>query len=333
MKMNLKSLFKKTKPTTMPGDKNPFSAGLAWIKNHQAPKGGIVVHHKTRVATPEVTGYIIPTLYEAGEKDLAFKLARWEASIQQPSGSFGAPGIAVPYTFDTAQVIRGFLAVLDDLSELRKNLILACDYVESQITEEGKVLSPSYDAWRLWDGNMVTDYTNLYVLPPLLQAGQKLNDKRYVDAAVRGLNYFRRKKDIVEFKDSPITFSHIFGYMMEALIELGEIDLAEEGLTQVLKVQREDGAIPAYRGVDWVCSTGMAQLAIALYKLGYRERADMAMIYLEKIQNKSGGFYGSYGEGAKYFAGEEISWAVKFFLDAYVLRKRARISSVQSEHI
>lgn len=325
--MNLKSFLKKTEPKTAAGE-NAFSKGIAWIKNHQAPKGGIVVHHRTKVATPEVTGYIIPTLYKAGEKDFALKLARWEASVQQPDGSFVAPGVIVPYTFDTAQVIRGFLAVLDDLPQLKRNLMLACDHVDSQITEEGQVLSPSYDAWKLWDGNMITDFTNLYVLPPLLQAGQKLNEKKYVDAAIRGLNYFKGKKDLVEFKSSPVTFSHIFGYMLEALIELGEIDLAERGLVQVLKVQKEDGAIPAYPGVNWVCSTGMAQLAIALYRLGHRENADKAVVYLEKLQNKSGGFYGSYGEGSKYFAREEISWAVKFFLDACMLKTEARSSSI-----
>jgi malonyl-CoA O-methyltransferase len=44
------------------------------------------------------------------------------------------------------------------------------------------------------------------------------------------------------------------------------------------------------------------------------------MDYLEKIQNSSGGFYGSYGKGAKYFPKEEISWAVKYFIDAYLLK-------------
>jgi malonyl-CoA O-methyltransferase len=108
--------------------------------------------------------------------------------------------------------------------------------------------------------------------------------------------------------------------MMEALIELDETELAEKGLAQVLKIQRKDGSIPAYPGVDWVCSTGVAQLAIAMYKLGYRDSADIAVTYLEQIQNQSGGFFGSYGSGAKYFPKEEISWAVKFFLDAYMLK-------------
>ena len=53
---------------------------------------------------------------------------------------------------------------------------------------------------------------------------------------------------------------------------------------------------------------------------------DLALRYLEKIQNRSGGFYGSYGEGAKYIPKAEISWAVKYLLDAHRLKARTERS-------
>jgi malonyl-CoA O-methyltransferase len=109
--------------------------------------------------------------------------------------------------------------------------------------------------------------------------------------------------------------------MMEALAELGEKELAKKGLDQALSIQKKDGAIPAYPGVDWVCSTGMAQLGLAWYKIGDHDHAKRMLEYLEKIQNPSGGFYGSYGQGGQYFAGKEISWANKFFIDLYLLVK------------
>ena len=71
--------------------------------------------------TPEVTGYLVPTLLAVGEADLAIDLALWEASVQRRDGSFAAPD-GVPYTFDTAQVARGFLAVLDRVPALETNL-------------------------------------------------------------------------------------------------------------------------------------------------------------------------------------------------------------------
>ena len=292
---------------------------LGWVRSNVIPGRGIVTYSKSNQVTQEVTGYFIPTLYHVGEKELACALAKWEASVQRPDGSFVGPDNH-PYTFDTAQVIRGFLAVLDDMPELENNLKRACDYVVSQITDEGEVLSPSYDAWKLPDGGTFSIYANLYVLPPLVQAGRKLSEPMYVETAKRGMDYFRRRPDLVDFKPEMSTFSHIFGYMIEGLVEMGELDMAKRGLAQVAAIQKPNGAIPAYPEVEWVCSTGMAQLAVTWYKLGEIEPANRAMDYLEKIQNSSGGFYGSNGRGAKYFPKEEISWAVKYFIDAYLLK-------------
>jgi len=299
--------------------KTPLEKALGWVRSNIIPGRGIITHSKSNQVTQEVTGYFIPTLYHAGEKELACALAKWVASVQRPDGSFVGPDNH-PYTFDTAQVIRGFLAVVDDMPELNNNLKRACEYVVSQITNEGEVFSPSYNAWELPDGSTFSIYANLYVLPPLLQAGRKLSEPMYVEAARKGMDYFKRKADLVEFKPEMSTLSHIFGYMMEALTEMGELDMARRGLTQVATIQKLNGAIPAYPGVEWVCSTGMAQLAVAWYKLAEIEPANRAMDYLEKIQNSSGGFYGSYGKGAKYFPKEEISWAVKYFIDAYLLK-------------
>ena len=263
----------------------------------------------------ETTGYVIPTLYQFGEKEFAVELAKWEASCQREDGAAAAVD-GVPYTFDTAQVIRGFLTVLDDVPELEVNLRRACDYVEGQIAPDGEVRTPSYDLWKLADGSMLSEYGNLYVLPPLLEAGEKLGEGKYLAAAERGMNYFRSKPDLVEFKPELGMLSHYFGYMTEALVDLGELALAGAGMAQAAAIQQENGAIPAYPGATWVCSTGMAQLALAWYKLGDPEPADRATDYLLTLQNESGGFYGGYGRGANYFPDKEISWAVKFFLDA-----------------
>jgi len=271
--------------------------------------------------TQETTGYVIPTLYNYGEKELAIELARWEASCQRPDGAFSAVD-GVPYTFDTAQVIRGFLAVLDDLPELEEPLRRACDYVDRYIDLNGEVRTLSYDTWKLRDGTMLSEYGNLYVLPPMLEAGKKLGERKYITAAERGMNYFRSKPDLVCFKPELGTLSHYFGYMMEALVDLGEVELAKAGLKQATEIQKADGSIPAYPGASWVCSTGVAQLAVAWYKFGDSQPADKALGYLVTLQNPSGGFYGSYGKRAAYFPDHEISWAVKFFLDACVLKNK-----------
>ncbi len=299
--------------------KHAAEKAIEWIQSHRLPGAGIPPSPGSAASFQEVTGYLIPTLYNFGEKELGRDLARWEASVQTPEGAFCAID-QVPYTFDTAQVIRGFLAVWPDLPEIEENLKRACDYVTAHITPSGEVLTSSYAQWVGADGSIFSEYMNLYALPPLVEAGRRLGEPRYIKAAARALDYFKEKPDLIRFKAGMSTFTHVFGYVMDALIDLGETDLAREGLLQAKRLQKENGAVPAYPGADWICSAGMAQLAVAWYKIGEKRPADRAMDFLEKIQHRSGGFYGGYGRRCRYFPKSEISWAVKFFLDAYLLR-------------
>ncbi len=305
----------------MIGRSSSLDKAIDWVKKNRIDNTGIVVHHETEDLTPEVTGYLIESLYNAGEKKLAFSLTKWEMSVQKPDGSFAAPGVEVSYTFDTAQVVRGFLAVVDDMPAVKPNIIKACDFMLTQINAHGEINTPSYELWTLEGGAQISKYCNMYCIKPLLDAGRKFGIDRYVQAAELCRKFYTSQPDIYEFKQNIGTLSHIFGYMMEALAELGEKELAQKGLDQALKIQKPDGAIPAFPGVHWVCSTGMAQLGLAWYKIGNHKEAARMLEYLEKIQNPTGGFYGSYGEGGQYFAGKEISWANKFFIDLYLLVK------------
>lgn len=312
--MSIFALLKSKAPTATSA--NSMKQALEWAK--RVYRVGAVLPSNVFPPSEETAGYIIPTFYQYGEKELAIELAKWETTRQRADGAFCAPD-GVPYTFDTAQVIRGFLAVLDDAPLFEEPLRRACDYVESQIHKDGKVGTFSYDTWRQLDGSYFSDYCHLYVLPPLLLAGQKLSEPRYIYAVERAIKYFRRQPDLVEFKPEFGSLSHIFGYMMEGLVELGQADLAKKGLQQAAAIQKKNGAIPAYPGVDWVCSTGLAQLALAWYKLGINEPADKAVQYLESLQNPSGGFYGSYGKKASYLNNKEIGWGAKYYLDCCLL--------------
>ena len=287
---------------------------MDWFREHMVAGQGIIVHTKEPVPYPEVTGYFIPTLYNWGEQALARTCTRWLLSIQMPDGAFPAPD-GVPYTFDTGQVVRGLCAALNDMDDIEAPLRRACDWVVQQVAADGRLTTPSTE---LWTG-IANDLIHTYVLPPLVQAGKVLGVPKYVDTAHTVLAYYKKQEALVPFN----RLSHFHAYAMEALCELGELDLASRGMADVERCQRRDGSIPAYPDVDWVCSTGMAQYAIVWYALGKRQQADLAIRYLEKIQNRSGGFYGSYGKGAKYIPGAEISWGVKYFLDATLLKLRA----------
>jgi malonyl-CoA O-methyltransferase len=299
-------IWRKSKPS--------YQHAMGWFKRNMIPGQGIIVHTKQPVPYPEVTGYFIPTLYHWGEQDLARTCTRWLLSIQLADGAFPAPD-GVPYTFDTAQIMRGLCAALDDVPSAEAALRKACDWMLTQVAPDGRLMTPSTELWT----DIANDLIHTYALPPLAEAGERLGVKEYTQAARFVLDYYKKQEALVPFN----RLSHFHAYAMEALCELGELELARRGMADVERCQRRDGSIPAYPDVDWVCSTGMAQYAIVWYLLGKQQQADAAIRYLEKIQNGSGGFNGSYGKGAKYIPGAEISWAVKYFLDAYRLKMRA----------
>lgn len=294
-------------------NKKPSHArAMDWFKAHMVPGQGIIVHTKQPVPYPEVTGYWVPTLYQWGETELARTCTRWLISIQLPDGAFPAPD-GVPYTFDTAQIMRGLCASIEDVAGAEASLRRACDWMLTQIDPvSGQLKTPSTELWT----DIASDLIHTYALPPLAQAGQLLGVKEYEDAARFVLAYYKKQSELVPFN----RLSHFHAYVMEALTELGDLDLALQGMADVARVQRANGSIPAYPDVEWVCSTGMAQYAIVWYALGDKPRADRTIAWLEKVQNPSGGFFGSYGKGAKYIAGAEISWGAKYFLDAWRLK-------------
>lgn len=284
---------------------------MGWFRDHLVPGQGIIVHTRQPVPYAEVTGYYVPTLYDWGETELARGCMRWLLSVQQPDGAFAAPD-GVPYTFDTGQVLRGFCAALPDMPEVEGPMRRCCDWMLGQIEDSGRVVTPSTELW----GDIANELIHLYVLPPLARAGELLGEPAYSEAARRALAYYARNEALTAFD----RLSHFHAYVMEALGELGETALLERGMAEVQRAQRADGAVPGYPHVDWVCSTGLAQYALIWYRMGRKPQADRAMACLEKLQNPSGGFFGSYGQGAAYIPRGEISWAVKYFLDAWHLK-------------
>jgi len=298
--------WKKKKPS--------YERAMDWFKANMVPGQGIIVHTRQPVPYPEVTGYFIPTLYNWNEPELARTCTRWLMSIQLPDGAFPAPD-GVPYTFDTAQIMRGLCVAIDDVPGARESLRRASDWMLTQVDASGRLLTPSTELW----AGIASDLIHTYALPPLAEAGRLLGEKKYEDTAKFVLEHYKQREDLVPFN----RLSHFHAYAMEALCEMGEFDLARQGMADVARVQRSDGSVPAYPDVEWICSTGMAQYAIVWYTLGDPVRANRAIDYLEKIQNTSGGFFGSYGRGAQYISGGEISWGVKYFLDAWMLKLKA----------
>ena len=239
---------------------------LQWIQRNSLPGQGIIIHSRQRVSYPEVTGYFIPTLLAAGLRDLARQYARWLVSVQKPDGSFGGGGDDGSFAFDTAQVVRGWVELVAQMPELEQPLRRACDSVLGTAdAATGRIRVPiPGGAWSLGHRGEVSEAIHLYALRPIARAGELLDERRFRDFSKKSLSYYLKHVSLGDFT-APASLTHFFAYVQEALLELGCEDIAAQGMSDVARFQQENGAVPAYSDVPWVCSTGLAQLAQIWY--------------------------------------------------------------------
>lgn len=298
-----------------------YENAINWIQQNTIKNKGIINNTDTKESYPEVTGYYIPTLLNWGYKDLALQYAKWLCQIQKEDGSWYDTFDESPYIFDSAQILKGLLAVrtlYPNQTEINRCIINGCEWIFSCMTEEGRLVTPDEKAW----GNEAPhlELIHLYCLSPLLEAGNLYGKAEYRVKVQQILTYYKEKylDEICSFS----LLSHFYAYVMEALVDLGELELATKCMENITKYQKDNGEIPAYSNVDWVCSTGMFQLALVWFKLGNLELGTKTFNYACKLQNESGGWFGSYlslnnpTEITTYFPKSEISWANKYFLDA-----------------
>lgn len=296
-------------------DNGPVARASAWIRAHRAPGGGMVVSSNDRTLYPEVTGYLVPTLLRHGDQETALAFARRLVSVQRPDGSFTDPAGRASYAFDTGQVIRGFAAALPFAPELEEPLARACRWLVSSSSSDGRLAVPTAAEWSLGRRGTISEAVHLYALPGLLQASDLLGERAWRVFTAKSIDWYAKNVELAEFA-RPNQLTHLYAYVMEALIELGAGELAAIGMKPVAERMTDAGLVPAYHDVSWCCSPGQMQAAIVWAKLGDRVRAERALSFLRKFRNGTGGFFGSYGPGADYFAADEPSWIAKFELDA-----------------
>lgn len=294
-----------------------------WIYNNSIKGEGIINNTRLPESYPEVTGYYIPTLINWGERELARTYTTWLCSIQHEDGAWYDTEGKAPYVFDTAQILKGLLAAKQLGMDVDDNIKAGCEWIISNINEEGRLTTPTKDAWGT--PGICSELIHLYCLSPLIEVGKIYNNRYYIDMADKVAKYYidNYREDILGFG----FLSHFYAYVMEALCDIGQTDLAREAMHNMERYQHDNGMIPAYKDVEWTCSTGMFQLAITWYKLGELEKGNKTFEYAMQLQNESGGWYGSYtmtdnpnpfdrNKCPDYFPQSEISWAVKYFLDA-----------------
>ena len=267
---------------------------LEWLEAAELPTGGIACWQDEnghfQKAYPEVTGYLIPTMFAYGLDDLALRCADWLVSIQGADGSFrGIDGIK--RSFDTSAVMEGLEAAADNTGE------------DSYIVAHERAMN--------WLYTQRSDYGPLYMTPDdhhshiyTMRASGLLVDLVAAEYWNPDAGWDPRWGE----KQRP----HYIAYGLDGLRILKD----KAGIMAVLKAAQSQplvgGLMPLWsygwqRG-EGSCTTSTLQFAILLRKYGleYSHLIEAA----EKMQDKSGGFYHDHGDRRC------ISWALKFYLDA-----------------
>ena len=288
--------------------------GKSIINNTNCPKG-----------YPEVTGYYIPTLIRWGYRELAIDYAKWLISIQHDDGSWYDTFDQMPYVFDTAQILKGLLAAYSIWPDenVKNAIIKGAMWLAGNIQHDGRFKAADESIWKM--PKAYSELIHLYCLSPIREVGIQFSKLELLEMVDLSIDYYKQNhmEEILHFD----LLSHFYAYVMEALVDLGELELAKAAMNNIANFQTEDGAVPGYNNVHWVCSTGLFQLALTWFRVGDIERGNKAFSYACRLQNESGGWYGSYpsveDESNDYFAASEISWAVKYFLDALYYKNKA----------
>lgn len=280
---------------------------LGWLERNQAPGGGLRSNPQDPRGYAEVTGYTVPTLLAFSRTEYALTLSAWLISEQKPDGSFADLDQGTSYVFDTAQALRGLLAVRQILPQARDAAARAAEFIAGRVLDRGKKgFARAY-------GGAVPESIHLYALPPLFEAADMTANREWLDSAENCVDFYLGRHYCL---NADSTLTHFLGYEIEALIDLGRRDVAVAALGRVKERQRRNGAVTATASCSWVCTPGVAQLAVCWAKVGDYDAADAALNWLRCHQRASGGFWGSYGYRAQYAPLAELSWAVKFYLDS-----------------
>jgi len=312
-------------------------------------------------AYPETTGYIIPTFFRYAEfagqseyRERAIRMAEWESAIQLPAGGVRAGTLdaeqVVPTIFNTGQVLFGWLSAWQQTRDarFRDSAVRAADWLVAAQDPDG--------AWRRFASPFSAHAVNTYntrVAFALAKTGHVLGEPRYLDAAVRNVqwaltqmraNGWLENNDL-EDNEQPLT--HTIAYATRGILEVGLmaaegtfVDAAARMARSVAHSQRRDGALPgrldsAWRPASrWTCMTGNAQMAIIWQRLAaatgdpsWKPTAENTIRFNLSIQDLTaadggvrGGMPGSHPLKGGYMKNRYPNWAAKFFMDALMLQ-------------
>jgi hypothetical protein len=321
---------------------------------------------------PEVTGYIIPTVWAAhhhlGSADLrrrAIRMTDWELRVQKPEGGFesfyegdGRP----PVVFNTGQALRGLLTTFRETGSdaYLDAAVRAADWIVAGQEDDGSWARQNYLGMkRVYD---------TYVAAPLADLANETGRADYRRAAVANCDFALAQRhhdgwfDLCDntpaHNDIPLT--HTLCYTIDGLLDVGKL-VEEERYVHAARASADalagqlgrTGRLAARfdrewkSAADYVCVTGSAQLGVILMKLehltgdrAYGDRARRIADFLAYVQDlnavsvdQAGGLPGSYPIWGRYAPLKYPSWATKYFLDLLLMLDHDRASAEETADV
>lgn len=348
-----------------------LNSSLRWVLDAQRPDGGIAAYYSLltgySAAYPEVTGYIVPTLYDfsrakddQGAAAAAERATGWLLSLQMPTGAFpgglhdGFPrGDTQPSVFNTGQILQGLVRAHAETNrpEILRAAIAAGNWLTDAQHADGSWSGPG-----AYQGVPHTYYS--MVAWALAALSERCGDRRYALAAEKNLDWvvahFRPGGwvDGINLKGHP-NYLHFIAYVLQGVLECGILRRRNDSIHSVTKsawvLLRKFETNKCLRGSyeaefnsgqSFTCLTGNAQMSCVWLRL-FEVNGDLRYLNAALKMNEmlkqlipargrrgiAGGVSGSYPIWGRYQPLRYISWGNKFFSDALLLEQRLKPST------
>ncbi len=274
---------------------------------------------------PEVTGYLL-SYFAKNAPDAPmeiFAAAKKLAGMQHPSGGF--PSFFrhdILYTFDTAQILHGFASLYKWTKENRflERAQKCADFILDMQLVNG-ALFPMFDLVKnakyveIKGGTWGTTFSFIQVknIEGLCLLQELTGDDRYKQASEKLVGFGKKNCDL--------TYTHPGAYCLEGMWAIGEHEFVAKKLKeQVIGRIEKNGFLPYGKDLSYSYVSGSVQMAILLFKTGFKEQATLIREWVKKVQSnhESGGLFqyaNKEGQLDSTVHSEINSWGTKYFCE------------------